>query len=329
MKISKFTFAILAYNQANIIGETLESIKYQIEKYGDNRIFKIIVTDDFSKDNTLLTVRKWIEKNGGLFKEVKILTNQSNMGTVYNYNRIMENIDEESFKVIAGDDLIGPNNIFEVVENNTMTVDTYPFIRLEDGKITYRKDYLYDYYYKYKFYSPSKNLAWMKDGDFIHTPSTFYSKKLYSLSVAKKFNEKFFLFEDDPTFYSFFNYSPEVKVKFNEKPLILYRYTTASTSTVPNDRFLIDWKKLQEQYIKDTTGIRKIFYKLRVKTDFSKKININKVYTKGKKVYRMLVISVFFRDEFRKFFKEYESNVKEFEKFYGLIYDNNRNFLEE
>ena len=109
MKISKFTFAILAYNQANIIGETLESIKYQIEKYGDNRIFKIIVTDDFSKDNTLLTVRKWIEKNGGLFKEVKILTNQSNMGTVYNYNRIMENIDEESFKVIAGDDLIGPN----------------------------------------------------------------------------------------------------------------------------------------------------------------------------------------------------------------------------
>ena len=48
MKISKFTFAILAYNQANIIGETLESIKYQIEKYGDNRIFKIIVTDDFS-----------------------------------------------------------------------------------------------------------------------------------------------------------------------------------------------------------------------------------------------------------------------------------------
>ena len=142
MKISKFTFAILAYNQANIIGETLESIKYQIEKYGDNRIFKIIVTDDFSKDNTLLTVRKWIEKNGGLFKEVKILTNQSNMGTVYNYNRIMENIDEESFKVIAGDDLIGPNNIFEVIENNTMTVDTYPFIRLEDGKITYRKDYL-------------------------------------------------------------------------------------------------------------------------------------------------------------------------------------------
>ena len=53
------------------------------------------------------------------------------------------------------------------------------------------------------------------------------------------------------------------------------------------------------------------------------------MYTKGKKVYRMLVISVFFRDEFRKFFKEYESNVKEFEKFYGLIYDNNRNFLEE
>ena len=102
MMISMFTFAILAYNQANIIGETLESIKYQIEKYGDNRIFKIIVTDDFSKDNTLLTVRKWIEKNGGLFKEVKILTNQSNMGTVYNYNRIMENIDEEQIDNRSG-----------------------------------------------------------------------------------------------------------------------------------------------------------------------------------------------------------------------------------
>lgn len=329
MKENTFTFAVLVYNQFNIVVETLESIKYQIERYGQDYVFKIIITDDASKDNSLYVINKWIERNKDLFKETKIISNTNNVGTVKNYNKIMENIGNEPFKLIAGDDLIGPNNIFKQIGKDEKTLDTFPFYRLENGIVDYRKDYVYDYFYRYKFYSPSKNVTWMKNGDFIHTPSTFYYKKLYSISGAGDYNKKFYLFEDDPSFYCFFKNISDSKVNFHCEPLILYRYSVSSTSTVPNKKFLKDWRKLQNQYIMDSHGWNKFFYKFRMQSDFSKKITLYKICLKVKKMYRMVKIRIFYNEEFKQFFECYKKDINKFQEFYNIISKRNSKFLEE
>lgn len=325
----EFTFAVLAYNQASIIVETLESIKYQITVYGDKTNFNLILTDDSSSDNTVRIVKKWADDNKNLFKNVKIIANQINLGTVKNYNTIMENINDEQFKVIAGDDVIGPNNIFEQISDGKKYIDTFPFICLKNGIVSYRKDYLYDYFYKYYFYKPTKNIKWVKLGDFLHTPSTFYSKKLYQMGNAAEYNKEFDLFEDDPTFYSIFKNVETAEVKFHKKPLILYRYTENSTSTIPNKRFLNDWRKLQKNYANDSHFLSALFYQLREKNRFEKKINFCRVFTKLKIIYRTIVINLFCKKEFINFLSLYKIEILNFKNHYDTIKNKSDYFMKE
>lgn len=325
----EFTFAVLSYNQESIVLETLESIKYQIQIYGQEMSFNFILTDDGSKDNTVTIVNKWIDKNKKLFKNINIIANKKNVGTVKNYNVIMDIIGNEKFKVIAGDDVIGPESIFEDLSNDQKVIDTYPFCCLQDGKIFYKKEYLYDYFYRLHFYKQSKNLKWMKLGDFMHTPSTFYSKELYILSKSYDYNKKYYLFEDDPTFYSFFKNNNDITVRFHAKPLILYRFTSNSTSTIPNDYFLKDWRKLQYDYASDSKWIESKFYKLRAKSDFSKQLNFSRAFTKIKKIYRKVIIIVFFGKDFNIFLNSYIEKINIIKSYYNMIKEKSDCFIKE
>lgn len=325
----EFTFAVLAYNQAEIILETLESIKYQIETFGKDRVFNLIVTDDCSHDKTAEMVMAWIDYNKTLFKKNKVIKNKYNIGTVKNYNIIMQYIKNEQFKVIAGDDIIGPNNIFTDLSNDFRVIDTYPFYSLRDGKVEFQKKYLYDYFYRYHFYKPSKNLTWMRMGDFMHTPSTFYHKDLYLMSRASDYNKDFCLFEDDPTFYCFFKNVSDVVVKFHEQPLILYRYTTASTSTVPNERFLHDWRLLQCNYENDSSFPKNLFFKLRKKSDFSKDLNCNRICNSVKIVCRKMIVKLFYKKEFECFLRMYSMERDKFDRYYFIIKEKACSFKEE
>lgn len=325
--MEKFTFGIMIYNQEKIVIETLESIKYQIDKFGEGMSFNIIITDDCSKDNTVLVVEKWLTINSYCFQNIEFIKNKNNKGTVYNYNYIMSRINDEHFKIIAGDDLLVPENIFPHVSNNNNVIDTFPYYRLENGKISYKKTYLYDYFYKMKKYTVDKNIPWIKKGDFLHTPSTFYSKKLYINSKAREFNSNFFLYEDDPTFYSIFKNQKDINVTFHNFGIILYRYSSTSSSTTPNKVFLEDWVKLQVQYYNDSRNIERLFYFIRSKMDFSKRVNICKIANKIELIFRKLYVSIFYTKEFKQFYREYCLMVDKYQKYYDLIHDQNIQFL--
>ena len=314
-----FTFAVLVYNQESTVLETLESIKYQIKKFGEGYNFKIFITDDGSKDLTFLLVNNWIKKNHKLFFYSKLLANKKNMGTVYNYNVLMNCIEDEPFKIIAGDDLIGPESIFENLSNDVNVIDTFPFYKLIDEKICFSKLYLYDYFYKMKTYKNKKNLRWMRKGDFLHTPSTFYLKKLYDFGECTKWNNEFFLFEDDPTFYGMLKANNNISIIFHPNALILYRYTSFSTSTIPNKRFMDDWIKLQEIYYKESKGLEKIYFYCRKKSGSVHKFDLYKIIDRMRQAFRILYIIFMCHNEFNNFYQDYSIKINDVQIYYNDI----------
>lgn len=109
-------FGVMTYNQESIICETLESIKYQIETYGKDIDCTIIITDDCSRDKTVKVIENWLKNNGELFCNIIKKYNKENKGVPYNYNAIMQLIETEAFEIVAGDDLLSTDNIFETTK---------------------------------------------------------------------------------------------------------------------------------------------------------------------------------------------------------------------
>ena len=59
---------VISYNSSKFIIDTLESVKKQ--SYSK---IELIVSDDFSTDNTIKLVTKWIEKNKHIFINSQIV----------------------------------------------------------------------------------------------------------------------------------------------------------------------------------------------------------------------------------------------------------------
>ena len=75
-----FTFVVTCYQQEEFIAMSLESVKYQIQRYGQEQQFQLIVTDDGSKDSSREVIRQWLEQNKALFAQVDLLFNKENAG---------------------------------------------------------------------------------------------------------------------------------------------------------------------------------------------------------------------------------------------------------
>lgn len=100
---------VLTFNSEKTIIETLDSIRNQTY-----RNIEIIVSDDGSRDNTVLIVEQWLRKN--VFVNGKILTSLKNQGTSANYNKALKATNGKLVKDIAGDDILYPNAIAEYYE---------------------------------------------------------------------------------------------------------------------------------------------------------------------------------------------------------------------
>ena len=70
--MKEFTFVIITYNQEQYILQHLESIKYQINKYGKGISVYLIISDDHSLDRTLQLAEIWLQENSCFFYNYKI-----------------------------------------------------------------------------------------------------------------------------------------------------------------------------------------------------------------------------------------------------------------
>lgn len=111
---------IVTYNSAEFVIETLESSYRQTWPN-----LELIITDDFSTDNTVDICQNWILKNGIRFVRTQILTVTKNTGTAANCNRGLNVAKGEWIKYCAGDDALLPN----CIEDNLKHVSENPNIK--------------------------------------------------------------------------------------------------------------------------------------------------------------------------------------------------------
>ena len=95
--------AVIAYNQEELIKETIESVINQSYR----NINQIIITDDGSTDNTPKIIEDYSLTN----PLIKPILAKKNKGIAHNANRALKEISAKYVFFIAGDDLMHPLKI--------------------------------------------------------------------------------------------------------------------------------------------------------------------------------------------------------------------------
>lgn len=189
---------VITYNSADTIIETLNSIYSQTYKN-----IELIIGDDSSSDNTVDICNNWLKRNAYRFISYQIITSDINSGVPANCNRTLSYVSGQWIKVLAGDDMLLPNaitNLIEFVKSDAkieFVYTSYYVFKKEASKIK-----VVDIRPKKRFIQRMTNvtgnnqlITYIKSKVNI-TVSLFYSTKLYNRSGG--FNEKYRLFEDTP-----------------------------------------------------------------------------------------------------------------------------------
>lgn len=213
-----FTFAVITYNHEPFILEHLESIKYQIEHFGQGESFALVVSDDASKDRTIALVEKWLELNRSLFNEVEILVSERNQGIVQNYIRAVQAIKSDRFKVLAGDDLYFNQSILQ--ELGAFDLVFTPVIEFNQ-KV--RQSISKTNYLTMKNDSFSALRRQFGYTNFIMAPGVFIKRALAQDPGLLEFVSQFRWFEDYAKWYYIFHRHVQLSIAYDPIPKVLYR----------------------------------------------------------------------------------------------------------
>lgn len=330
----QYTFGVITYNQEKFITETLESIKYQIETFGKDENncpieIYLYISDDFSQDRTVFIINEWTNKNSYLFKEIKILKSTENHGTVYSYIRLLNLINTEYFKILAGDDLFSCDDVFEGVKNNSSYYDAVAYNPL----ILYSKDDSSEWLLKPDLYLLNTNLFYGNKrrnnkydlehqilGGYFNTPSFFPKRQLLNQECINYLNG-IRLFEDDPTWHMLLKTNKSLSIRFDDKVKVLYRIHSKSISNGKTNGkgfqlFIDDWIFIVKRFISEEKNIfNKLYLFFHLIDIQNSKKGINKKITFYKVFYKLRVMYIYNRT--RKYHTQLYSNNLE-----NIIKDN-------
>ena len=279
--ISDFTFCILAYNHSSYILEHLESIKYQVVKYGSGIQCKLIVSDDSSKDNTVKIVNDWLEENSEVFDEVVTLFNPKNIGTCQSVKNIVANLTTKHCKITASDDVYTHQNIFNFVEHHSgySLVSGLP-VRLVDGKVQVSFFEVFNYIASDYIYRKEPLIERLSSLSIVNAPNLFYSMRYLKDDKIVDFLDDYDVVEDWPLQVSIAGQDPLSNLDSTYTPLVFYRRTIQSTYLIDNGRFSQDQLKmfdyLIDRYKRKGDGLKVLLLQNR-KNLFSSKFKISKL----------------------------------------------------
>lgn len=259
--IMEFTFGVCTYNSEKFITETLESIKYQIEHYGENINCKLVLSDDNSSDETVKRVRDWLERNIGLFNTTNIIFNETNAGIAKSYATLLENIHTEYFIKIDGDDILSSENIFEkcfCVSKDECRV-YFPIIFNDNGKTYIRdNDCLNAFYYGNIKHTHKNDLQLIETYKPFMTPQVVITRSNYT-EACLKFIREYTQFEDDTSIWYAFKNNSNMTLNFVKEPLVLYRIHDKSLSngveSIHQIHFLDDLYKFKKCMLKNEKNL--------------------------------------------------------------------------
>ena len=218
--MEKLTFGVITYNQENFILDHLNSIKYQIENYGEKYSCRLIISDDCSSDNTVDIAKAWIGQNRNLFYDVVVHSSEINQGIVKNYVNASKMIDTEKYKILAGDDVYYKNNIFEIFDSNYDIVLT-PILAFNDAGCMDLGEQ-----YRFKEMLIQDDLKGfvsnrLKYSNCIDAPGVFLKHSLFDSGMISYLMDYTWV-EDVPMWNYLFN-KESLKVKIVSKIYVLYR----------------------------------------------------------------------------------------------------------
>lgn len=224
--------AVITYNSAKYVLETLESVKAQTY---DN--IELVVSDDCSIDNTVELCQQWIEKNRSRFLEVNIIQSPVNTGQSGNYNRAFDACTGEWIKEIDGDDKLLPNCVTDFVQYARLHPDAFFLFGrmvLFDGDRSLYNEFRGDY----SFFDLSQEEQLHKliyEGNCIQSPSFFYNRKCLK-NIGFRHDERITLMEDYPKWIKLLQLG--VRFHFMDKEVVEYRVNSGvSTQRNPSEAY--------------------------------------------------------------------------------------------
>lgn len=248
------TIAVFMYNEEKYILETLESIKFQIEKFGNDREIQLILLDDCSKDRTREIADIWVTKNEKLFRRIDKLYSVVNVGTCKKYADMVGVIQGEKYVVIAGDDVFSAQNVFAILDacdKDILLTASLKFngARIKDGiwqnlntvaqsMVTARS-----IHWEAKLGSPVLNGA-------------LFNLRILSDGVVK-YMCRYKLLEDRARVYKITTENRNLTLGYLNEPIILYRQNEVSVSSFRSPHLKThnnDLDKLYEDAYENTSS---------------------------------------------------------------------------
>lgn len=224
-----FTFIVTCYQQSNVVVMALESVKYQIERYGQGRTFQIIVADDGSTDGSREVIQRWTEENRGLFEKIDLLFREENAGICRNYVEALRAVEGEQFVKVDGDDLLAPYNVFELTELLSEYDIVCPAFMKFSGPGSLVKRYnVYLEFVLQRFIRGKTLLRSVKLGCPL-LGTAIYRRSLLTEEVYD-FILQFRTVNDRACFQKIISENPGVKTCYVNRPVILYRISDTSIS---------------------------------------------------------------------------------------------------
>ncbi len=186
---------VIAYNSAETIIETLDSIKNQT--YSP---IELVVSDDASQDKTLELVTNWANENKDRFENVEVISSDINTGVTKNVNRACRKARGVYVKDFGGDDILLPNYLEYCIQyfEQHKEVDVL-FTKLE----AFNENKIIELPENYSYFNLSAEEQFertVRNGiPFLPTPTSIYTKRI--LEQVDYFDERVPMWEDGPMYF--------------------------------------------------------------------------------------------------------------------------------
>jgi len=214
------TINVNTYNSSKYVLETLESAKAQTYDK-----IELIIADDCSTDHTVELCKSWLRENRERFVRTELITSKCNTGIPENLNRGLKASQGEWIKNIAGDDLLLPNCVSQLLAETSAEKDIIVGIMqnfsVQNGVKIYGETV------------PVKKRYFLYEGDaafqhkylltksFNFNPGALIRRRLY---VDMGFyDERWRLLEDLPFWLKATDLGKKIYISDNKKPCVLFR----------------------------------------------------------------------------------------------------------
>jgi len=224
----KVSIAVITYNSATTIADTLNSIIRQ--DYGSENI-ELIISDDASTDDTVKIIQRWLDDNSSFFLFTNFLASSVNKGVSANINQAWKATSCKWVKSIAGDDLLKidciSNNIAYINKNSNCKV---LFSKMQTFGIV---ETVIPTNFEIRFFDKNSEQQnnYLKIFSFTIAPSAFISRDvLENVGFA---NEEYRLLEDLPLWLKM----TELGYKLYFMDEVTVNYRLGGSITIPDDKY--------------------------------------------------------------------------------------------